>query len=65
MLGIALAKAFTMGGDPTGGLLPGFYLPPLAVAAGLGVTLAVGLLAGLIPAVAAMRLRVVESLRKL
>lgn len=64
LLGIALAKAFTLTGDPTGGLLPGFYLPPLAVAAGLGATLAVGLLAGLIPAVSAMRLQVVEALRK-
>ena len=63
-LGIALAKAFTLAGDPTGGLLPGFYLPPLAVAAGLGVTLAVGLLAGLIPGLSAMRLQVVEALRK-
>jgi putative ABC transport system permease protein len=65
LLGIALAKAFTLAGDPTGGLLPGFYLPPLAVAAGLGVTLAVGLLAGLIPGLSAMRLQVVEALRKL
>jgi putative ABC transport system permease protein len=64
VLGIALAKAFTLAGDPTGGLLPGFYMPPLAVAAGFGVTVAVGVLAGLIPALSASRLQVVEALRK-
>ena len=63
-LGIVLAKAFTMGGDPTNGLLPAFYLPPGGMAAGLALTLAVGLLAGLIPALSAMRLQVVEALRK-
>jgi len=63
-LGIALAKAFTLGGDPTNGMLPGFYLPPMGMAAGLGLTLAVGLLAGLVPALSAMRLQVVDALRK-
>jgi putative ABC transport system permease protein len=63
VLGIALAKAFTATGDPTNGLLPGFYMPPAGMLAGLAVTLAVGLLAGLIPAVSAMRLQVVEAQR--
>jgi ABC-type antimicrobial peptide transport system permease subunit len=35
------------------------------MAAGLALTLAVGLLAGAIPAVSAMRLQVVEALRRL
>jgi putative ABC transport system permease protein len=64
-LGIVLAKAFTLGPDPTNGLLPGFYLPPAGMAAGLALTLAVGLLAGAIPAVSAMRLQVVDALRRL
>jgi putative ABC transport system permease protein len=64
-IGIVLAKAFTLGPDPTNGLLPGFYLPPAGMAAGLALTLAVGLLAGAIPAVSAMRLQVVEALRRL
>lgn len=63
-LGIVLAKAFTLGGDPTNGLLPGFYLPPAGMAAGLVLTLAVGLLSGVIPALSAMRLQVVDALRK-
>jgi putative ABC transport system permease protein len=63
-LGVGLAKLFTLRGDPTGGLLPFFYLAPRAMAAGLALALAVGLLAGILPSVAAMRLRVVDALRR-
>jgi putative ABC transport system permease protein len=63
-LGIALAKALTLRGDPTNGFLPIFYLPPQAVAAGVGVALLVGVIAGFLPAFSAMRLRVVEALRR-
>ena len=63
-LGIGLAKLFTMGGDPTGGMLPIFYLGPDDMALGLALALLVGLLAGAIPAVAAMRLRIVDALRR-
>lgn len=63
-LGVGLAKLFTLRGDPTGGLLPFFYLAPRAMAAGVGLALAVGLLAGILPALAAMRLRVVDALRR-
>ena len=64
-LGIGLAKAFTLRGDPTNGMLVSFYLPPSGIAAGAALALAVGLLAGLLPAVTAMRLQVVEALRRL
>jgi putative ABC transport system permease protein len=63
-LGIGLAKLLTLGGDPTHGLLPGFYLAPLGIAAGLALALIVGFLAGLIPAWSAMRLQVVDALRR-
>ena len=63
--GILLAKLFTLGGDPTGGFFPAFRLPGSAVGAGAGIALAVGLLAGLIPALTAMRLHVVQALRRL
>lgn len=63
-LGVGLAKLFTLRGDPTGGLLPFFYLPPRAMALGAALALSVGLLAGILPALAAMRLRVVEALRR-
>jgi putative ABC transport system permease protein len=64
-LGIGLAKAFTLAGDPTNGMLVSFYLPPWGIAAGAALALAVGLLAGALPAVSAMRLQVVEALRRL
>lgn len=63
-LGVGLAKLFTLRGDPTGGLLPFFYLAPAAMASGVGLALAVGLLAGALPAVSAMRLRVADALRR-
>jgi putative ABC transport system permease protein len=63
-LGLGLAKIFTLGGDPTRGLLPFFFLPGKAILAGLGVTLAVGAASGVIPAIGAMRLRVVDALRR-
>jgi len=63
-LGIALAKLLTLRGDPTGGFLPIFYLPKPAVAAGVAVALLVGVIAGFLPAFSAMRLRVVEALRR-
>jgi putative ABC transport system permease protein len=61
---LALAKLFTLRGDPTGGLLPFFYLAPEAMATGIGLALVVGFLAGVLPALAAMRLRVVDALRR-
>ena len=63
-LGIGLAKLFTMGGDPTGGMLPIFYLGPESMALGLLLALFVGLAAGAIPAVTAKRLRIVDALRR-
>ncbi|HYL81332.1 MAG TPA: FtsX-like permease family protein, partial [Candidatus Acidoferrum sp.] len=52
-IGLALAKLFTLRGDPTHGLLPFFYLPPDAIALGFGLAIAIGLLAGLLPALSA------------
>jgi putative ABC transport system permease protein len=64
-LGIGLAKAFTLAGDPTNGMLVSFYLPPWGIAAGASLALAVGILAGTLPAFAARRLQVVDALRRL
>jgi len=49
--------------DLTGGLIL-MYLPALALVAGVGVALVTGLLAGLLPAISAMRLSVVDALRR-
>ena len=63
-LGLGLAKLFTLGGDPTRGILPFFFLPGQAILAGLALTVVVGAISGLIPAIGAMRLRVVDALRR-
>ncbi len=63
-LGIGLAKLLTLNGDPTRGLLPFFYLPLSAAAAGIVLALLVGILGGILPALSAMRLRVVDALRR-
>lgn len=63
-LGLAAAKGLTMLGDPTHGLLPLFYLSPSAGVLGALLALMVGILAALLPATTAKRLRVVEALRR-
>ena len=64
-VGLGLAKLFTLRGDPTGGLLPFFYLPASAIVSGLALALVVGLLAGILPALSASRLRIVDALRRI
>ncbi len=63
-LGIGMAKLFTMGGDPTGGMLPTFYLSTNKMLLGMFIALFVGLAAGSIPALTAMNLRIVDALRR-
>jgi putative ABC transport system permease protein len=63
-VGLALAKAFTLRGDPTGGMLPVFYLSWMRLGFGLAVALGVGVASGIIPAVLAMRLKIVDALRR-
>ena len=63
-LGLGLAKLFTMGGDPTGGMLPLFHVSSGDLALGAAIALAVGLIAGSIPALTAMNLRIVDALRR-
>jgi putative ABC transport system permease protein len=62
--GLALAKLFTLGGDPTGGMLQNFYFAPRSFAIGLVLAVAAGAAAGILPAVGAMRLRIVDALRR-
>ena len=63
-LGLALAWILVQGGDPTGGMLPIFILPPRDIAIGLGLIALVGLLAGAAPAIGAMRLKITDALRR-
>jgi len=64
IVGVGLAKLFTMGGDPTGGMLPVFYLSTGDMALGIAIALFVGIAAGSIPALTAMNLRIVDALRR-
>jgi len=64
VLGLTLAWWAIGRGDPTGGALPIFFLPPQDVLLGGGFMVALGLLTGLLPAVQAMRLRVVDAVRR-
>jgi putative ABC transport system permease protein len=63
-LGLGLAWLFVQGGDPTGGMLPTFQLSGRDVGIGVGMMLAMGLLAGVMPAFGAMRLRITDALRR-
>lgn len=63
-IGLGLAWLMIQGGDPTGGLLPVFYLPGEELAKGVAWVLALGLAAGILPAMRAMRLRIVDALRR-
>ena len=62
--GLAAAWAVVQQGDPTGGLLPIFSLPASNIAVGVGLMTLMGLVAGALPAVEAMRLRITNALRK-
>jgi putative ABC transport system permease protein len=63
-LGLVLAKLYTMTGDPTGGMLPLFYLRSDLLGLGFVLAVAAGAAAGIIPAVGAMRLKIVDALRR-
>jgi putative ABC transport system permease protein len=64
-LGLALSWALIhFGGDPTGAYLSPFVLPTRDVLAGIGIILSVGFVAGLLPAMGAMRTRITDALRK-
>jgi putative ABC transport system permease protein len=62
-IGIGLSKLWSMSGDPTG-MLQSFFLSGSAILLGLAAAFGVGLLSGILPATTAMRLRVVDALRR-
>ena len=65
LAGLGLACAAIASGDPTGGGLPIFYFPPADLALGVVLTLGLGLAAGILPALQAMRLNVADALRRM
>src|SRR5256712_4740180 len=65
-IGIALARALVSSETlPLGGFVPPFGVSNLNVAVGLLLSAMIGILAGIIPAVMAARLRIVDALRRL
>ncbi|MBM3749702.1 MAG: FtsX-like permease family protein [Acidimicrobiia bacterium] len=63
-LGLLAAWVFVQQGDPTGGLLPIFVLPSSNVAAGAVLIVLMGLVAGALPALQAMQLKITDGLRR-
>jgi len=65
VLGLGLAWLVISHGDPTGGLLPLFGFPTRDLVTGLVISVVLGLLTGIFPALQAMRLRVADALRRM
>jgi putative ABC transport system permease protein len=62
--GLGLAWLIAAGGSPVPAMLPVFVLPGRYLLIGVGLVLALGLVAGILPALQAMRLRIADALRK-
>ena len=63
-LGLGLSWLIVQRGDPTNGMLPIFILPGRDVAAGAVMIVVLGLIAGALPAINAMNLKITDALRK-
>ena len=63
-LGLGLAWALLQAGNPVPALLPVFYVPNQALLTGAVLVLVLGIVAGAMPALTAMRLRTAEALRR-
>lgn len=63
-LGLALGAFLVSLGDPTQGALPIFYIPGPQVLLGVGLVFVLGLATGFLPAAQALRLRIVDALRR-
>jgi putative ABC transport system permease protein len=63
-LGIVAAKVIAAWRNPVPNVLPYFKVPNQALIMGFALALTVGLISGIIPAIGAMRLRVVDALRR-
>jgi putative ABC transport system permease protein len=63
-LGLGLAWLLVSAGDPTGGALPLFYIPGRDLAAGVALIVVMALVAGILPALQAGRLRIADALRR-
>jgi putative ABC transport system permease protein len=63
-LGLGLALLLTAGGSPVPSMFPIFYIPLPHVLVGLVLIVGLGFVAGIMPALQAMRLHVADALRR-
>ena len=63
-IGLAIAWVIIAQGDPTGGFLPAFYFPVRDLVLGVALVFGLGLATGIIPALQASRLKIVDALRR-
>jgi len=64
-LGLGIAWLVISRGDPTRGLLPLFFLPTRDLLIGAGISVVLGLVTGIFPALQATRLRVADAVRRM
>ena len=64
-IGLGLAWLMISRGDPTSGLLPMFFFPTRDLLVGFGISIALGFVTGIFPALQAMRMRVADALRRM
>ncbi|HLE20025.1 MAG TPA: FtsX-like permease family protein, partial [Vicinamibacteria bacterium] len=65
LLGLGLGWFLISLGDPTHGALPIFYFPSRDIVIGAVLVIALGVAAGILPALQASRLRIADALRRL
>jgi putative ABC transport system permease protein len=63
-IGLLLAWLMVSAGDPTGGSLPVFYIPARDLVIGAVLIVLMALIAGILPALQAQRLRIADALRR-
>ncbi|MGH8636552.1 MAG: ABC transporter permease [Burkholderiales bacterium] len=63
-IGLILGWAIIAQGDPTGGMLPIFHFPPRDLIFGIVLVALLGIGTGLVPALQASRLKIVDALRR-
>ncbi len=63
-LGLGLAWLLVSAGDPTGGALPVFFIPVRYLLSGVVLIGLMALVAGILPALQAQRLRIADALRR-
>ena len=64
LVGLVLVKLFTLTGGPAGAMLPVFYFGFDRLTLGIAASVLTGILAGILPACGAMRLNIVDALRR-